>query len=146
MNEEEYFMQIAEATKLRSGCTRRQVGAIFVKDKRIVSTGYNQAPSEVRHCDDGGCTLVGGHCIRAIHAEINGILNATRAGQSLKDSTVYVTSKPCLRCLMALRNAGVDIVYYKEGYKCSPDEQELYSELCQYVSVSQIGSFRRDFE
>lgn len=138
MTENDYFMRIAEIVKLRSGCERRQVGAVFVKDKRIASTGYNQSPSGVRHCNQKGCTIVNGHCIRAIHAELNGILNATRAGQSLMESTVYVTSKPCLRCLMALRNAGINKVVYREPYECSAEEKELYEEVSKYIWFEQV--------
>ena len=138
MNENDYFMKIAEIVKMRSGCTRRQVGAVFVLDKRIASTGYNQSPSGVKHCDVNGCTIVNGHCIRAIHAELNGILNATRAGQSLKGSDVYVTSMPCLRCLMALRNAGIGKVFYREDYKCSDEEANLYIELMNHFQFQKI--------
>lgn len=139
MDIKDYFMRIAEIVKLRSGCTRRQVGAVFVKDNRISSTGYNQAPSGVAHCSESGCTLVDGHCIRSIHAELNGILNATKAGQSLQGSTVYVTSFPCLRCLMALRNAGVVGIVYKSSYTYSNQEKPLRDELLKYFLVEQDG-------
>lgn len=134
---EEYFMKIAEVVKLRSGCTRRQVGAVFVIDNRIVSTGYNQAPSKIKHCNQVGCTVFNGHCIRAIHAEMNGIFNATKAGQSLQHSTAYITSFPCLRCLMALRNAGVTDFVYKESYTYEPHEVDLLTEVLSGFGVRQ---------
>lgn len=133
----DYFMKIAEIVKLRSGCTRRQVGAVFVVDKRIVATGYNQSPSGVKHCSEVGCFIHDGHCIRSVHAELNGILNACKAGQSLERSTVYVTSFPCLRCLMALRNAGVSTIKYREDYTVSDHERQLWAELIKHFDVHQ---------
>lgn len=129
MEIESYFMKIAEIVKLRSGCTRRQVGAVYVNDNRIAATGYNQSPSAIKHCSEVGCTIQDDHCIRAIHAELNGILNATKAGQTLHGSTVYITSYPCLRCLMALRNAGVSRIVFKDEYTYSVLEEPLRQEL-----------------
>ncbi len=122
-------MKIANIVKLRSDCKRRQVGTVYVLDSRIVSTGYNQAPSKVAHCSEVGCFMKNGHCIRAIHSEINGILNATRAGQTLQNATVYVTTFPCLKCLMSLRNAGIDKIIYADEYPYEKDEQKLLDEL-----------------
>ncbi len=133
----EYFMKIAEIVKTRSACTRRQVGSVFVIDNRIVSTGYNQAPSKVKHCNEVGCTMYDGHCIRSIHAELNGIFNATKAGQSLENSHVYLTTFPCLRCLMALRNAGVTDIWYKEEYEYAEHEKGIRDELLQNFSWHQ---------
>ena len=122
-------MKIAEIVKLRSDCTRRQVGAVYVLDSRIVATGYNQAPSKIEHCSEVGCFMKNGHCIRSIHGEINGILNATRAGQSLQNTNVYVTTFPCLKCLMSLRNVGVKKIVYRDKYTYEEDEQQLLDEL-----------------
>lgn len=134
MDTSSYFMKIADIVKLRSGCTRRQVGAVFVLDSRIVSTGYNQAPSGIDHCNEVGCTLYDGHCIRSIHAEMNAVLNATKVGQSLQNSTAYITSFPCLRCLMALRNAGVSGITYKEEYQYPVHEEGIAAELSTYFT------------
>lgn len=125
----DYFMRMADIAKLRSGCKRKQVGVVFVIENRVVSTGYNQAPSGVEHCADVGCTVVNGHCIRSVHAELNGILNATRAGQTLRDATAYVTTMPCLRCLMAMRNAGIDTIWYEQKYAIPSSEIKLYEEV-----------------
>lgn len=136
----DYFIKVAEIVKLRSGCTRRQVGAVFVVDGRIVSTGYNQAPSGVAHCNEVGCTMYDGHCIRAIHAELNGILNATKAGQSLQNADVYVTTYPCLRCAMALRNAGIQKIWYKEPYDAILTEPEylLSQDVVKHIQVQKV--------
>ncbi len=139
MEVESYFMKIAEIVKLRSGCTRRQVGAVFVRDSRILATGYNQAPSGVKHCNEVGCTLYDGHCVRSIHAELNGILNATKVGQSLEGASAYVTTFPCLRCLSAMRNTGVKEVVYKETYDYAPHEQELLCELMGKVILTKYS-------
>jgi len=125
----DYFMKIAEIVKLRSDCQRGKVGAVFVLDKRIVATGYNQSPSKMKHCSEVGCFIQHGHCIRSIHGEVNGILNATIAGQTLVNSTLYVTTFPCLRCLMALRNAQVSKIVYKEPYKYDDYIKPLLEEL-----------------
>lgn len=140
MDIKDYFIKIAEIVKLRSGCTRRQVGAVFVVDGRVAATGYNQAPSGVAHCSAVGCTLVDGHCVRAIHAELNGILNATKAGQSLEGSTVYVTSFPCFRCLSSMRNAGVVEIIYKDPYEYNDQEKQLLGELIKFFRIEEIGS------
>ena len=137
---EDYFMKIAEVVKLRSGCTRKQVGAVFVVDNRIVATGYNQAPSKVKHCSEVGCTVYDNHCIRSIHAELNGIFNATKAGQSLQNSTLYVTTFPCLRCLMALRNAGVTSFVFKDKYEYAEHEVGLLIETLPGFKVTQWPS------
>jgi dCMP deaminase len=128
----DYFIRIAKIVAEKSGCTRRKVGAVFVRDGRILATGYNQAPSGVAHCDEVGCTIVDGHCVRALHAELNGILNAARAGQSLLNSKAYVTTEPCVRCLGSMRNAGVTHVYYDENYRNAiPNnaERNLWGEI-----------------
>jgi dCMP deaminase len=137
----DYFMKVAEIVKLRSGCMRRQVGAVFVVDGRIVSTGYNQAPSGVDHCDKVGCTIIDEHCVRAIHAELNGILNATKAGQPLQNADAYVTTHPCLRCAMALRNAGVKKIWYKEPYNAILTEAEylLCQDVMKHMQVQKVG-------
>ena len=135
INTADYFMKIAEIVKLRSDCQRRQVGAVYVLDSRIVATGYNQAPSKIKHCNEVGCFMKDNHCIRAIHGEINGILNATIAGQTLLNSTLYVTSFPCLRCLMELRNARISEIIYKEPYEYSKEEKQLLDELFPHFRI-----------
>lgn len=140
MTFEDYYMRIAEVVKLKSGCTRRQVGAVFVVDNRIASVGYNQAPSGINHCSKAGCTLQNGHCIRSIHAELNGILNATKVGQSLEDSVVYVTTYPCFRCMMALRNAGIKKIFFRELYSTplTREEQQIAREVLNHFVVEKI--------
>jgi len=117
---DEYFMNIARAVASRSTCSRRSVGALVVKDKRILATGYNGAPAGLRHCDhaDGG-DMRDGHCARSTHAEQNAIVQAAKHGTPIDGSTVYCTDQPCLTCAKLLVNAGVRRVVFEGDY---PDE------------------------
>lgn len=120
----EYFMDITELVARRSTCTRRAVGAILVKDKRVLATGYNGAPSGVRHCAETGClraqlNVPSGErheLCRGVHAEQNAIVQAAQHGVSIKGSTLFCTNQPCFICAKMIINAGVTTIYYKEGY------------------------------
>jgi dCMP deaminase len=127
-----YFMQIAHLVKTRATCPRRSVGALIVRDKRILCTGYNGAPRGLPHCPtDGGITdwpagcLRAGHCIRALHAEQNALLQAAMTGVSCLGATMYVTCQPCNNCAKMVINAGIERVIYEGDY---PDEfsKELF--------------------
>lgn len=128
---DEYFMEIAEIVKTRSTCLRRQVGAVIVKDNRIITTGYNGAPSGLRHCTDiGGCERERLHIpsgqrhelCRALHAEQNAIIQAAKLGVSIDGATLYCTHQPCSVCAKMIINAGIRRVVYQEGY---PDSFSL---------------------
>lgn len=122
-----YFMEIAFSVAKRSTCTRRQVGAVAVKDKRILATGYNGAPAGVAHCLDIGCLrdklkIQSGErheLCRAIHAEQNIIIQAATYGVSILEADIYCTTFPCFICSKMLINAGIKSIYYSEYY---PDE------------------------
>ena len=114
-----YFMDIASRVAQRSTCPRRVVGAVVVMEKRILSTGYNGAPSGLEHCTDNGCLMVDGHCVRTLHAEQNALLQAAQFGVSTRGAEIYTTSSPCLNCAKMIINAGIIRVWYWEGY---PDE------------------------
>lgn len=124
---DEYFMEIAEVVRKRSTCLRRKVGAIIVKDSRILATGYNGAPAGVPHCGEVGClraqlNVPSGErheLCRGIHAEQNAIVQAAYLGVSIDGSTLYCTNQPCVLCAKMLINAGVKRIVIKEGY---PDE------------------------
>lgn len=125
-----YFMDIAEIVSKRSTCIRRKVGALIVKDKRILSTGYNGAPSNLPHCWEKGClreklNVPPGHrheLCRGLHAEQNAIIQAAYHGVSIKDAILYSTHLPCSICMKMLINAGIRWIVYKDGY---PDELSL---------------------
>ncbi|MEE0740875.1 MAG: deoxycytidylate deaminase [Emergencia sp.] len=125
---DEYFMKMAELTAQRSTCLRRQVGAVIVKDKHIIATGYNGAPRGLRHCEElGGCLrqkmqIPSGQrheLCRALHAEQNAIIQAATLGQSIEDASIYITHQPCAICAKMIINAGIKRIVVKEGY---PDE------------------------
>ena len=128
---DEYFMQIAEIVKTRSTCLRRQVGALIVKDNRIITTGYNGAPEGIKHCSDLGSCLRSELKIpsgerhelcRALHAEQNAIIQAAKIGVSTQGATMYVTLQPCVICAKMAINAGIKKIVYKGDY---PDELSL---------------------
>ena len=125
---DEYFMQMAELTAKRSTCLRRQVGAVIVKDRHIIATGYNGAPRGLKHCEEkGGCLrqqlgVPSGQrheLCRALHAEQNAIIQAATLGQSIEDGTIYVTHQPCVICAKMIINAGIKRIVVREAY---PDE------------------------
>src|SRR5579872_1462124 len=112
-----YFMAIVRAVATRATCSRRAIGAVLVKNKLILATGYNGAPAGLRHCDhrDGG-DLQNGHCARSTHAEQNAIVQAARHGISIEGATLYCTNNPCLACTKLLINAGVRRIVYEDIY------------------------------
>src|SRR5512143_2421790 len=116
---DQYFMDITLDVSRRATCLRAQVGAIVVKDKRILTTGYNGAPKGLPHCLDEGCEIVNGHCVRALHAEQNAILQAALYGVPLKGGTIYTTHQPCQVCAKMIINAGLERVVSAGHY---PDD------------------------
>lgn len=112
------FAKIAYIVAARSTCPRARVGAVLVKDNRIISTGYNGAPSGLHHCDDFGCEIDdNGSCTRTVHAEANVIAFAAKNGIPTQGSTLYTTVAPCYTCAKLLINAGVKEVVYMEPYR-----------------------------
>jgi dCMP deaminase len=117
-------MNITSLVAQRSTCTRRAVGAIIVKDKRILSTGYNGAPTGIRHCLDVGCLreslqVPSGErheLCRGIHAEQNAIIQAAYHGVSVHNAVLYCTNQPCAICAKMIINAGIIKIYYQSGY------------------------------
>ncbi len=132
---DEYFMEIAKLVSTRSTCLRRQVGAVLVKDKRILATGYNGAPAKLPHCLDVGCLrqqmgIPAGErheLCRGLHAEQNAIIQAAYHGVSIRGATLYCTHHPCIICTKMLINAGIERVVYLEGYP-DPLSQEMLAE------------------
>lgn len=118
-----YFIQIAHLVATRATCPRRSVGAVLVRDRRILATGYNGAPSGVTHCPELGPThdwpvgcLRAAHCIRALHAEQNCLLQAAKVGIPSDGATIYVTCQPCNTCAKMIINAGIERVIYEGDY------------------------------
>ena len=132
---ETYFMQIANLVGKRATCLRRTVGAIVVKDRRILSTGYNGAPTGVRHCQETGCLreqlqVPSGErheLCRGIHAEQNAIIQAAYHGVSIRNASLYCTNLPCSICAKMIINAGIKVIYYLAGY-ADAMSQEMFRE------------------
>jgi dCMP deaminase len=130
MSWDEYFMKIADLVSQRSTCLRRQVGCVAVRDKRILATGYNGAPSGLKHCEDVGCMrnklkIPSGErheLCRALHAEQNAIIQAAQTGISMDGSTLYCTHQPCVVCAKMLINSGINKIIFKGDY---PDKLAL---------------------
>ena len=121
---DEYFLSIAELVSRRSTCLRRRVGAVLVKDRRILATGYNGAPSKILHCSVAGCVreklkIPSGErheLCRGLHAEQNAFLQAALHGTSLKDASLYSTTQPCIICAKMIINAGIKEIIIKGDY------------------------------
>lgn len=129
---ETYFMNIAREVATRSTCNRKFVGAVIVRDKTILSTGYNGSIRSLPHCDEGGHEMENGHCVRTIHAEANAIVQAARHGTRIEDSEIYVTASPCYNCFKMIANAGINKIYFGEFYReerITEHAQELGIEL-----------------
>jgi dCMP deaminase len=114
---DEYFMGIARVVATRSTCPRKYVGAVIVRKRTILSTGYNGSIRGLPHCSDVGHMMENGHCVATIHAEANAILQAARNGVMIDDSTLYVTASPCWNCFKACANAGIVRIVYGEFYR-----------------------------
>jgi dCMP deaminase len=113
---DQYFMGIASQVARRSTCDRARVGAIIVKERRILTTGYNGSPAGLAHCDEIGHLMVNGHCVRTLHAEQNAIIQAALHGVGVAGSTMYVTHQPCLTCAKMIINAGIRRVVFAGHY------------------------------
>ncbi len=113
----EYFMNIAVQVGTRSTCDRKHIGAVIVRDKTILSTGYNGSLRGAPHCDEIGHDMENGHCIRTVHAEANAIAQAARHGVMLDGSELYVTASPCLTCFKLVVNAGIRVIHFREFYR-----------------------------
>lgn len=114
---ERYFMQIAEQVATRSTCDRKYVGAVIVREKMILSTGYNGSIRGLPHCSEAGHEMENGHCIRTVHAEANAIVQAARNGVAIEGADIYVTASPCYYCFKLIANAGIKRVFYKDFYR-----------------------------
>ena len=129
-NWDDYFMEIAEVIKKRSTCIRRQVGAVIVKDNRILTTGYNGVPPKMKHCTEAGCLreklkVPSGQrheLCRALHAEQNAVIQAAKNGIAIDGSTIYITAQPCIICAKILIASGIKKIVYNGEY---PDELSM---------------------
>jgi dCMP deaminase len=137
-----YFMKIAHDVAARSTCDRASVGAVLVREKRILTTGFNGSPAGQPHCDEEGHLMVDGHCVRTIHAEANAIIKAALHGVSSKGATCYVTHFPCLSCVKMLINAGIVRIVYDHSYRI--DENSLQFLKRAQIEIVQIEGESED--
>ncbi len=120
---DEYFLKLAFEVSKRSTCLRRAVGAIIVKDRRILATGYNGVPSGLRHCEETGCLRE--QICRGLHAEQNAIIQAARYGIDIEGSSIYITTEPCSVCAKMLINAGIKEIVFATAYPDKLSEELL---------------------
>ncbi|MBM3285799.1 MAG: dCMP deaminase family protein [Candidatus Eisenbacteria bacterium] len=113
----EYFMGIAHVVATRSTCDRKNVGAVIVRDRTILSTGYNGSIRGMPHCDEAGHMIENGHCVATIHAETNAILQAAKNGVRIDGAEIYTTASPCWSCFKMIANAGIRTIYFGEFYR-----------------------------
>ncbi len=117
MSWDEYFMNIALVVASRSTCDRKQVGAVIVRDKTILSTGYNGSIRGMPYCSEIGHMIENDHCVATIHAEENAIIQAAKNGVMIDQATIYVTASPCWACFKSIANAGLRRIGYGEFYR-----------------------------
>ena len=141
----QYFLTITRNVAERSTCTRAKVGAVIVRDKNILATGYNGAPAGMPHCLDAGCLIYSSHtpsgeveenCFRTIHAEINAIAQAAKNGASIRDADIYITHTPCIHCVKVLINTGIRRIFYEREYKRTTIEELLRGANIELECVS----------
>ena len=113
----EYFMQIALQVSTRSTCDRKHVGAVIVRDRTILSTGYNGSIRRLAHCNDEGHMIENSHCVRTVHAEANAIAQAAKHGVNVNNSSIYITASPCWTCFKLLANSGINAIIFGEFYQ-----------------------------
>ena len=141
---DQYFLTITRQVAERSTCKRAKVGAVIVRDKNILATGYNGAPAGMPHCIDVGCLIYQSktpngdteeNCFRTIHAEMNAIAQAAKNGSTIKDASIYITHTPCIHCLKVLVNTGIKNIYYEKPYKLHTLEEILRTTKVHLESV-----------
>jgi dCMP deaminase len=113
----EYFMQIAIQVSSRSTCNRKGVGAVIVRDRTILSTGYNGSIRGLAHCNEEGHMMENSHCVRTVHAEANAIAQAAKHGVNVNNSSIYITASPCWTCFKLLANSGINEIIFGEFYQ-----------------------------
>lgn len=143
---DQYFITITRQVAERSTCTRAKVGAVIVRDRSILATGYNGAPAGLPHCTDVGCLVYKSqnpngdweeNCFRTIHAEINAIAQAARHGVAIRDAAIYITHTPCIHCFKVLINTGITRICFEKPYKLDTiEELRRYAPQVELVAVT----------
>ncbi len=127
---DEYFMNIATQVATRATCDRKHVGAVIVRDRTILSTGYNGSIRSMPHCDEVGHMMEAGHCVRTIHAEANAIIQAAKNGVAIEGADIYITASPCWQCFKMIANAGIERIIFGEFYR----DERIY-DVAQQLNI-----------
>ena len=130
---DDYFMSIAQVVATRSTCPRKFVGAVLVRGRTILSTGYNGSVRGLPHCSDVGHMMEDGHCVATIHAEANAIIQAARTGAIIEGADIYVTASPCWNCFKQIANAGIARICYGEFYR----DQRIF-DIAQQIGIALV--------
>lgn len=141
-----YFLRIASIVAQRATCDRKHVGAVLVKNRTIISTGYNGAPRGMRHCDQIGHMMEDGHCVRTVHAEANAIVQAAKNGSQTNGSIIYTTASPCWPCFREIVNAGIVGVIFGEIYRDERITQFAEEANIKLIDFSKKEGWRDPFE
>ena len=128
---DQYFLELAQKISERATCDRAHVGCVLVKNKRVLTTGYNGSLPGQDHCDDCGHLMVDNHCLRTLHSEQNALCTAAKFGISVDGATCYVTHHPCLPCLKALISAGIKKIVYLEEYR----KEDIPEEFLNIINI-----------
>ena len=128
-----YFMNIARQAATRSTCDRKHVGAVIVRDRTILSTGYNGSIRGLAHCDDVGHLMEADHCVATVHAEANAIIQAAKNGVRIEGAELYTTASPCWSCFKLIANAGIRTIYFGEFYR---DQRSI--EVARQVGIDLV--------
>ncbi|GAC1352334.1 MAG: cytidine/deoxycytidylate deaminase family protein [Polyangiales bacterium] len=132
---DEYFMNIAREVATRATCDRKHVGAVIVRDRSILATGYNGSIAGLPHCDEEGHLMEEGHCVRTIHAEANAVIQAARNGVRIDQGAIYVTASPCFGCFKLIANSGIKRIVYGEFYR-----DERIFEFAQRLGIELVAA------
>ena len=133
-NWDDYFLRIAEVVASRATCDRKHVGAVIVRDRTILSTGYNGSIRGLPHCDEVGHMMEDGHCVATIHAEANAIIQAAKNGVSIEGGDIYITASPCWPCFKLIANAGLRRIVFGEFYR----DSRIF-EIAQRLGIELVG-------
>ncbi len=131
---DEYFMDIARQVASRATCDRKHVGALLVRDRTILSTGYNGSIRGLPHCDEVGHMMENGHCVATVHAEANAIIQAAKNGVRIDGATIYTSASPCWSCFKLIANAGCVRIVYGEFYR----DQRIFQVATQ-LGIELVG-------
>lgn len=133
-----YFLDIAKTVSTRATCPRKSVGAVIVKDRAILSTGYNGAVRGMPHCTEVGCMMDNGHCVAVVHAEANAIIQAAKNGVCIEGATIYTTASPCWPCFKTIVNSGIKRIVFGEFYR-----EEMIFKIAQDLGIELVDINRK---